>query len=67
MSVDWNLAVVAHARERAMAPDKGPPGTGGHGAQDEAFFPHRLVPCGLGLGAKFPVDLVGVAVRQEQV
>ena len=31
------------------------------------FFSHRLVPGGLGRGAQFPVDLVGVGVGQEQV
>ena len=51
----------------ALAPDKGPPGTEGHGTQDGMFFCHRLVLGGLGRGAQFPVDLVGVGVGQEQV
>ena len=67
LSTDGNLAVVAHAHGRALAPDEGPPRAGGHGAQDGVLFPHRLVPCGLGRGAQFPMDLVGVGVGQEQV
>ena len=67
LSTDWNLAVVAHAHGRALAPDEGPPRAGGRRAQDGAVFPYRLVPGGLGRGAKFPLDLVGVGVGQEQV
>ena len=67
LSANSNLAVVAHAHGGSLAPDQGPPRAGGHRTQDGVFFSHRLIPCGLGRGAQFPVDLVGVGVGQEQV
>jgi hypothetical protein len=59
------LAVVADADAGAQAPDEGPPGAGGHGAQDGAAFGEGLLPRGVGRGAQFAVDFVLVGVGQE--
>jgi len=64
---DGDFAVVADPDVRALAPDVGPPGAGGSGAQDGALFGQRLVPSGLGCRAQFAVDFVSVGVRSQLV
>ena len=38
LGADGNAAVVGDFDLGALAPDVGPPGTAGHGAEDGAFF-----------------------------
>ena len=64
---DGHFAVVAHADAGALAPDGGPPGTGGGGAENGSLFGQGLVPSGLRRDAQLAVDFVGVDVRQELV
>ena len=67
MGPDGDLAIVADAHGGALAPDKGPPGAGGHRARDGAFFVQGLLPCGVRGEAQFAVDFVLVGVGQELV
>ena len=67
LGADRDFAVVADADAGLLAPDKGPPGTGGGGTEDGAFFGERLRFGGVGSGAEFAVDFVLVGVRQELV
>jgi hypothetical protein len=62
-----DFAVLAHTHGDALAPDVGPPGTGGDGAEDGALFGQGLVPGSLGRGAQFAVDFMSVGVGQELV
>lgn len=64
---DGNLAVVTDAHGSALAPDKGPPGAGGHRAQHGALFGQRLLPCGVRGDPQLAVDFVFVGVGQELV
>ena len=50
-----------------MAPDIGPPGTGGDGSQDGAFFGAGLLVRGLGSHPEFAVDFMLVGVGQELI
>ena len=62
-----DFAIIADADMGALAPNIGPPGTGGGGAQDGTFFGEGQFPSGLGSGPEFAVDFVLVGVRQELV
>ena len=67
LGADRDGAVVADADAGLLAPDQGPPRTGGDGAQHGAVFAQGQVTGGLWGGAEFPVDFVLVGVRQELV
>ena len=62
-----DFAVVADADRGSLAPDMGPPGTGGDGAQDGAFLGAGLLACGLGSDPEFALKFVLVGVGQELV
>ena len=65
--VDGDFAVIADADVGLLAPNVGPPGTGGGGAQDGAFFGQGQVAGGVGGGAEFAVDFVLVGVGKQLV
>ena len=64
---DRDPAVVADTDAGALAPDKGPPWTGGCRAEDGALFGQGLVAGGLWGSAEFAVDFVGVGVGHQLV
>ena len=59
---DGGFAVVADADGGAQAPDKAPPGAGRNGAEFGAAFGEGLAAGGVGSGAEFAVDFVGIGV-----
>ena len=65
LGADGNAAVGGNFDLGAGAPDKGPPGTVGFGAQHGAFFFERQVPGFLRSHFEFTVDLVLVAVATQ--
>lgn len=67
LRANGDLAVVADADVGLLAPDVGPPGTLGDGADDGAVFGEGLLVGGLGCLAQFAVDFILVAVRDEWV
>jgi hypothetical protein len=64
---DGDFAVVAYAHGGAQAPDVGPPRTGWGGAENGVVLSQSPVPGGLGRGAQFAVDFMGVGVGPELV
>jgi len=65
LGADGNAAVGTDFDLGAQAPDKGPPGAVGFGAQRGAFFFKRQVPGFLGSHLEFTVDFVVVAVATQ--
>ena len=59
---DGGLAVVADADGGAEAPDEAPPGAGRSRAEFGALFCEGLRAGGVGSGAEFAVDFVGIGV-----
>ena len=59
---DGGSAVVADANGGAEAPEETPPRAGWSGAEFGAIFGDGLRACGVGSGAEFAVDFVGVGV-----
>ena len=64
---DVGLAVVADADGGAEAPDEAPPRAGRSRAEFGALFCEGLRAGGVGSGAEFAVDFVGVGVEEELV
>lgn len=62
---DGDGAVVGDAKCGTLAPNEGPPGAGGSGADDEMVFCEGGGPCGVGSGADFAVELVLVGVGEQ--
>jgi len=50
-----------------LAPDEGPPGAGGNGAEDGAFLGQGLVAGEVRRGAEFAMDLVLVGVGHQLI
>ena len=67
VGADGDFAVVADPDFGLLAPDKGPPRTRRHGAQDGAVCGQGLLPGGVGWQAQFAVDFMLVGVGQELV
>ena len=65
--VNGDFAIIADADMDALAPNIGPPGTGGGGAQNRAFFRQGQVTSRLRGGAQFAVDFVLVGVGKQLV
>ena len=62
LGADGDFAVVSNADAGLLAPDVGPPGAVGSGADDGAFFCEGLLMGGLGCRAEFAMDFVLVGV-----
>jgi len=62
-----DFAVVADADAGLLAPEVGPPRTGGYGPEDGSFFGESLLLSGLGCLAEFAVDFVLVGMGHELV
>jgi hypothetical protein len=62
-----DFAIIADANMGALAPNIGPPGTGGGGVQDGAFFRQGQVTSCVRGGAEFAVDFVLVRVGKQLV
>ena len=67
MGANGDFAVVADADAGLLTPDIGPPGTGGGGTDDRAFFREGVLVGGVGRLAEFAVDFMLVSVRDELV
>ena len=65
--VNGDFAIIADADMGALAPNIGPPGTGGGGAQNRAFFRQGQVASRVRGGAEFAVDFVLVGVGKQLV
>ena len=65
--VNGDFAIIADADMGTLAPNIGPPGTGGSGAQNRAFFRQGQVASRVRGGAEFAVDFVLVGVGKQLV
>lgn len=65
LGADRQAAIGADLDAGALAPDKGPPGTGGFRAQHGAFFFESAGPSLLGFHFEFAVDFVLVAMKAQ--